>query len=93
MFRYKSAIPLSYNRQGYVYFTSLLYRTFPERDQRKIDKLCLEAAGGRDSYALALREFVTTNTRAEIIEGRYNISRSTLYRIVREYYVRFPIKL
>ena len=92
MFRYKSGIPLSYNRQGYIYFASLQYRSLSHGDQRKIDELCLEVAG-RDSYALALKEYVTTNTRGEIIEAKYNVSKSTLHRLVRDYYCRFPKKL
>ena len=30
MFRYKKSIPVSYERQGYIYFSSLLYRELPE---------------------------------------------------------------
>lgn len=43
MFRYKKSIPVSYERQGYIYFSSLLYRELPEVAQRKILNLCLEA--------------------------------------------------
>ena len=45
VFRYKKSIPVSYERQGYIYFTSLLYRELPEGAQRKILNLCLEAGG------------------------------------------------
>ena len=36
MFRYKKSIPVSYERQGYIYFTSLLYWELPKRTQEKI---------------------------------------------------------
>jgi len=42
MFRYKKSVPVSYERQGYIYFSSLLYREMPERAQRKILNLCME---------------------------------------------------
>ena len=90
MFRYKSSIPQSYNRQGYIYFTSLLYREMNQTDRRRIEALCLKSAEGRDNYALALLRFVTTNTKTEHLEREYGVNRSTLYRYVREYYLRFP---
>ena len=90
MFRYKQGVPLSYNRQGYVYFQSLLYKELPSKDRQKIDKLCQEAAG---SYWRAVLEFVTTSANATYIEREYNISRATLYRYVQKYYMIFPRKL
>ncbi len=36
VFRYKKSIPVSYERQGYIYFTSLLYWELPKRTQEKI---------------------------------------------------------
>lgn len=90
MFRYKSGIPVSYNRQGYIYFQSLLYKELTDQDQIRIRQLCRECAG---QYWRALLEFVTTDADATYIESRHHVSRSTLYRCVREYYVRFPRKL
>ena len=91
MFRYKQGVPVSYNRQGYIYFVSRLFRELPERDQIRIRNLCLECAG--PEYDRALLEFVTTNADATYIERKYHVSKSTLYRCVRAYYVRFPRKL
>ena len=42
MFRYKRGVKADYNRQGYIYFTSRLYKDLPEEDQRVILNLCLE---------------------------------------------------
>ena len=39
MFRYKKSVPVSYERQGYIYFSSLLYREMPEKAQA--DEVCL----------------------------------------------------
>ena len=39
----------SYERQGYIYFTSLLYWELPEGAQRKILNLCLDTAWGYPS--------------------------------------------
>ena len=48
MFRFKSGVKVDYNRQGYIYFTSRLYKDLPEEDQRVILNLCLEHGG--ESY-------------------------------------------
>ena len=48
MFRFKSGVKVDYNRQGYIYFTSRLYKDLPEEDQRVILNLCLEHSG--ESY-------------------------------------------
>ena len=74
MFRYKKSVPVSYERQGYIYFSSLLYREMPEKAQRKILNLCMECGGG--DYYRALFEFVTTDANATYIcddSGRRNI--------------------
>ena len=91
MFRYKKSVPVSYERQGYIYFSSLLYREMPERAQRKILNLCMECGGG--DYYRALFEFVTTDANATYICMKHNLSRSTLERIVRKYYEGFPRRL
>lgn len=91
MFRYKKSVPVSYERQGYIYFSSLLYREMPERAQQKILNLCMECGGGE--YYQALFEFVTTDASATHICMRYALSRSTLERLVRRYYESFPQRL
>ena len=91
MFRYKKSVPVSYERQGYIYFSSLLYREMPERAQQKILNLCMECGGG--DYYRALFEFVPTDANATYICMKYSLSRSTLERIVRRYYERFPPRL
>ena len=87
MFRFKKSVPVSYERQGYVYFASLLYREMPEQAQQEILNLCLECGG---EYYQALFEFVTTDAGATSVCMKHYISRSTLERAVRRYYERFP---
>ncbi|MGM9626958.1 MAG: hypothetical protein ACI3V4_02540 [Faecousia sp.] len=86
MFRYKRSIPVTYELQGYIYFTSQLYRELPKGKQAKIRKLCEEAAG---EYADALFLFVTTDTSKAEVCAKYFISESTLERVVRRYYMAF----
>lgn len=90
MFRYKSKINISYARQGYIYFKSLMYPELPEKEREEIKRLCREYGG---EYYEALMGFVTTNAGAEAICSRYYLSRSTLHRVVRRYYENFPIDL
>lgn len=86
MFRYKKSVPVSYERQGYIYFVSRCYRDLPPGEQRRILNLCLEAGG---EYYQALFDFVTTDAGAAAICLRHHISRSTLERVVRSYYTNW----
>lgn len=88
-FKYKKSIPLPYDRQGYVYFVSKNYRILPLKQRQRIDRLIEEI--GR-SYADALRAFVILGESCSAIESRYYCSTSQLYRLVREYYQRFPVE-
>lgn len=90
MFRYKSGVKASYNRQGYIYFVSRMYQELGAEDQRKILNLCIEAGG---AYYQALFEFVTTDAGVTELTMKHNLGRSTLYRIVQRYYENFPKKL
>lgn len=92
MWRYKKAVPVDYNRQGYIYFASLGYKKWAtEEEQERIEKLCKQAGG---PYWRALLAFVTDEraTAASVCQ-RYYIGQMTLYRIVRKYYVDFAQKL
>ena len=80
----------SYERQGYIYFTSLLYWELPKRTQEKILNLCI--AAGKENYQ-ALFEFVTTDAGAQAVCLRHHLSPSTLERAVRRYYEAFPRKI
>ena len=90
VFRYKKSIPVSYEWQGYIYFTSLLYWELPKRTQEKILNLCI--AAGKENYQ-ALFEFVTTDAGAQAVCLRHHLSPSTLERAVRRYYEAFPRKI
>ena len=87
MFRYKKSVPVSYARQGYIYFKSRCYRELSEKEQHGLLNLCLEAGG---EYYQALFEFVTSDEGATSICLRHHLSRSTLERVVRRYYTNFP---
>ena len=76
MFRYKKSVPVSYERQGYIYFSSLLYREMPEKAQRKILNLCMECGGG--DYYRALFEFVTTDANATYICMKHRFPAETV---------------
>lgn len=85
-FRIKRSVPVSYDVQGYIYFTSRLYRSLPAADRKRIRRLCKNAGG---EYAAALLEFVTTDAGAVAVCQKYYISQSTLERAVRRYYIAF----
>ena len=87
MYRYKKGIGISYDRQGYIYFASRMYRELPERKRKKLEDLCARCSG---EHRQALLEFVTTDAGAEAVCQRHYLSRSTLHRMVRRYYEEFP---
>lgn len=89
MFRFKKSIPVSYNRQGYIYFRSLLYREMGKKAKEQIERACMESG----EHWKAVLEFVTTDQTATSICMKHHISQSTLERAVRTYYTSFPRKL
>ena len=90
MFRYKKSVPVSYERQGYIYFKSRCYTQLTEKEQHKILNLCLEAGG---EHHRALFDFITTDDGANAVCTRHHLSRSTLERAVRKYYASFPERM
>ncbi len=86
MFRFKKSIPVDYDMQGYIYFTSRLYDQLGRKEQERIISLCEEAGG---EYRQALFEFITGNVGATTVCSRHFLSQSTLERIVRRYYTLF----
>lgn len=89
-FRVKKSVPLSYEHQGYIYFTSRLCRELPLEQQRCIQNLCAEAGG---EHYQALFEFVTTDAGAAAVCRKHFLSESTLERIVRKYYLLFARRM
>ena len=90
MFRFKQSVPVPYDLQGYIYFTSRLYATLGKEAQQQIIALCTKAGG---EYYQALFEFVTTDVGATAVCHKHFLSQSTLERIVRRYYVLFAESL
>lgn len=90
MFRFKSGVNVDYNRQGYIYFVSRLFKELPQAEKQKILNLCMLCGG---EYYQALFEFVTTDVTATALCMKYYISRATLYRAVRKYYEEFQQNL
>lgn len=86
MFRYKKSVPLSYERQGYIYFKSRCYQELPVTEQHRILNLCIETGG---KHYQALFEYMTTDESATSVCIRHYLSRSTLERVVRKYYINF----
>ena len=86
VFRFKKAIHVSYDRQGFIYFTSRRYRELSSEERKRIRQLCAKAGG---EYREAILEFVTTGASAAAVCRKHNISASTLERAVRRYYMAF----
>ena len=90
MFRFKKAIPVDYDTQGYIYFYSRRYNSLTAPAKRKIEGLCMRSGG--DHYQ-ALLEFVTTDAGAATVCAKHYLSQSTLERAVRRYYLEFEKQL
>lgn len=88
MFRYKPSIPVSYERQGYIYFKSLTYPEMTARQQERIRALCERSAG---HLSKALLEYVTTGDSVKAVCHRHFIASPTsIYRALKRYYELFP---
>lgn len=87
-FRYKRGIAVPYDRQGYIYFKSLRYRSLPAREQERIRRLCT-TVGGNNGQAL-LEHVTTGETAKSVCQRHYIASPTTLYRALKRYYERFP---
>lgn len=85
-FRFKRAIPVSYDRQGFIFFTSKRYRELSAEERKRIRQICAKAGG---EYREAVLEFVTTGAGAAAVCVKHNVSASTLERAVRRYYIAF----
>ena len=90
LFRYKKALGVDYNTQGYIYFLSRRYKRLSLEDRKKVRRICAEAAG---ESAEALFEFVTTDVDEDRICAKHYISASTLSRMVRRYYRIFAERI
>ena len=87
MFRPKTSLPLSYERQGYIYFISKNYKALPPEKRQRIVELCYEAGG---EYHKALFAYVTTDDSVTKICLQHHIDDNTLHRAVNRYYMNFP---
>lgn len=90
MFRFKKAIPVDYDAQGYIYFLSKRYKDLPAAAKRRIEGICRTAGG---EHHQALLEFVTTDAGAATVCSRHYLSQSTLERAVRRYYLEVEKQL
>ena len=86
MFRYKKAVPVGYVLQGYIFFSSKMYKWLPRKERERIEELCKSAGG---EHAPALLEFVTTDNGAATVCRKHYLSASTLERAVKRYYILF----
>lgn len=86
MFRFKRAVPVSYNRQGFIYFYSKRFAELTPEEQKIIKTVCHKAGG---EHYNAVLEAVTTDHSETAVCMRHNLSESTLKRAVRRYYALF----
>ena len=86
MFRFRRAVPVSYNRQGFIYFYSKRFSELTPEDQKIIKAVCHKSGG---EYCDAVLEAVTTDHSKTAVCMRHNLSESTLERAVRRYYALF----
>ncbi len=87
MYRYRARLGLSYERQGYIYFRSRMYRLLDRVTRKRLREHCRRCAG---EHWRAVLDYVTTDrSQTEICLERH-LSASTLQRAVKRYYENFP---
>lgn len=90
MFKFRKKLNVSYQKQGYIYFTSQNYKKLNEDTKDTIDELC-HIAGGE--YEKALKRFVTTDVTATAVSIDCYVSKATLYRCVDRYIKLFAERI
>ena len=89
MFRELKSIPLTYKRQGYIFFTCLNYSYLNHKTQEQIYQLCIEITS-EDYHALFM--FLTTDPNekpAWQISQDYCIPVNRLYKLRKEFYIEY----
>ena len=76
-FKKMKSVPLSYNKQGYIYFTCHHYAECDQATRAKIDTLCERV--GRE-YRSALFRVLTTDEPLNRIAHEHYVSPAVLYR-------------
>ena len=83
-FRKYKGIHLSYEKQGFIYFTCRTYNLQPPRVQEKILRLCVRSSR-ENPYALFV--LLTTGKNTVEVAMKFNIaSENTLYNARRRFY-------
>ena len=89
MFRELKSIPLSYKRQGYIFFLCQNYAYLENKIQTRINQLCLELTS--EDYQ-ALFKFLTTapnDVPAWRIAQDYFIPVNRLYKLRKDFYLEY----
>lgn len=89
MFRELKSIPLSYKRQGFIFFTCLNYSYLHPTAQEQIHQLCIEISP--EDYQ-ALFEFLTTDPNEKpawrIAQDSF-IPVNRLYKLRKAFYIEY----
>lgn len=89
-FNFLPSIRLGKKKQGLIYYLSHSYYLLPASKRAVIDKHC-DAVGG--IHSAALKRLMTSDDEiAKICIEYYIGSPTTLYRLQREYYEKFPLQ-
>jgi len=89
MFRELKSVPLSYKRQGYIFFLCQNYAYLENRVQNRISQLCLEITG---EYYQALFKFLTSDPDeipAWRIAQDYYIPVNRLYKLRKQFFIEY----
>ena len=89
-FHPRSAVRLSGNKQGLIFYLCRNYASLSPRKQAILDE-CFDEAGGE--YAAALKAYMTTaESSVKICLEHYIGSENTLHILARRFYECFPIE-
>ena len=88
-FKYLPSVEIGYAEQGRIFFTCRTYKDQPPAVREKIDLVCLAAAGGEQSYADALKTYMTTDKSFNSVCMDGCVSTSTMDRLRRRFYQLF----
>ncbi len=82
-------IPLSYERQGLIFFILANYRSQPPAQRERIDQLIKEVCKGDKAYEKALRGWLIEGKAFETVSRECFVNAPTLGRLRKKLYERW----
>lgn len=87
-FRYHKGMGLSYDRQGFIYFTLRHFDELPQADRDRIAETARTVCNGFEDLVL---DYCTSDLDYKAACHKHHTAESVLYRYLARFYRAFPL--